>query len=74
MTVKRTMYQRKVEVDMLNAVKSVLVDVSSVSLHTLHGVHRIHLNLDTLYELMIDVFASSVFAVVCLFVCLFVCF
>ena len=29
--VKCTMYQRKVNVDMLNAVKSVLVDVSSVS-------------------------------------------
>ena len=29
--VKRTMYQRKVDVDMLNAVKSVLADVSSVS-------------------------------------------
>ena len=28
---KRTMYQRKVDVDMLNAVKSVLADVSSVS-------------------------------------------
>ena len=27
----RTMYQRKVDVDMLNAVKSVLADVSSVS-------------------------------------------
>ena len=31
MAVKRTMYQRKVDVDMLNAVKSVLADVSSVS-------------------------------------------
>ena len=29
--VKHTMYQRKVDVDMLNAVKSVLADVSSVS-------------------------------------------
>ena len=29
--VKRSMYQRKVDVDMLNAVKSVLADVSSVS-------------------------------------------
>ena len=29
--VKRTMYQRKVDVDMLNTVKSVLADVSSVS-------------------------------------------
>ena len=29
--VKRTMYQRQVDVDMLNAVKSVLADVSSVS-------------------------------------------
>ena len=31
MAVKRTMYQHKVDVDMLNAVKSVLADVSSVS-------------------------------------------
>ena len=31
MAVKRTMYQRKVDVDMLNAVKSVLADVSSIS-------------------------------------------
>ena len=31
MLVKRTMYQRKVDVDTLNAVKSVLADVSSVS-------------------------------------------
>ena len=31
MAVKRTMYQRKVDVDMLNAVKSVVDDVSSVS-------------------------------------------
>ena len=29
--VKRTMYQGKVDVDMLNAVKNVLADVSSVS-------------------------------------------
>ena len=29
--VKRTMYQRKVDMDMLNAVKSVLPDVSSDS-------------------------------------------
>ena len=29
--IKRTMYQLKVDVDMLNAVKSVLADVSSVS-------------------------------------------
>ena len=29
--VKRRMYQRKVDVDMLNALKSVLADVSSVS-------------------------------------------
>ena len=28
--VKRTMYQRKLDVDMLKAVKSVLADVSSV--------------------------------------------
>ena len=31
MAVKHTMYQRKVDVDMLNAVKSVLADVSSIS-------------------------------------------
>ena len=31
MAVKRTIYQREVDVDMLNAVKSVLADVSSVS-------------------------------------------
>ena len=31
MAVKRTIYKRKVDVDMLNAVKSVLADVSSVS-------------------------------------------
>ena len=31
MAVKRTMYQRKVDVDMRNAVKSALADVSSVS-------------------------------------------
>ena len=29
--IKRTLYQRKVDVDMLNALKSVLADVSSVS-------------------------------------------
>ena len=29
--IKRTMYQRKVDADMLNAVKSMLADVSSVS-------------------------------------------
>ena len=29
--VKRTMYQRKVDEDMLNTVKSVLADISSVS-------------------------------------------
>ena len=31
MVVKRTIYQRKVDVNMLNAVKSVLADVSSIS-------------------------------------------
>ena len=31
MAVKRTMYQREVDVDMLNTVKSALADVSSVS-------------------------------------------
>ena len=49
------MYQRKVDVDMLNAVKSVLADVSSllwrranarnVSQQTLYGVQHIHINL-----------------------------
>ena len=34
---KRTMYQRKVDVDMLNAVKSMLADVSSVSPSSLRG-------------------------------------
>ena len=29
--IKRTMYQRKVDVDMLNAVKSMFADVSSIS-------------------------------------------
>ena len=56
----RCMYQRKVDVDMLKAVKSVLADVSSVSpsseqrqranarnvsQHTLCSVHHIHINL-----------------------------
>ena len=53
------MYQRKVDVDMLNAVKSVLADVSSaspssgqrkanaqyISKHTLYSVQHIHINL-----------------------------
>ena len=53
---KCTMYQRKVDVDMLNAVKSVLADVSrpsseqranarNVSQHTLYGIQHIHINL-----------------------------
>ena len=33
------MYQRKVDVDMLNAVKSVLADVSSVSLRQSKEIH-----------------------------------
>ena len=49
--VKRTMYQRKVDADMMNAVK--LTDVSSVSpsseqsvsQHTIYGVRHIHINL-----------------------------
>ena len=46
-----TMFQRKVDVDMLNAVRSVLADVSSVSpssfvsQHTFYGVQHIHINL-----------------------------
>ena len=63
--VKRTMYQRKVDVDMLNAVKSMLADVSSgspsselwrranaqnVSQHTLsYGVQHIHINLTLIH-------------------------
>ena len=53
--VKCTMYQCKVDVDMLKAVKSVLADVSSVSLsselmlemaaNALDGVQHIHINL-----------------------------
>ena len=54
------MYQRKVDVEMLNAVKTVLADVSNispsseqkgrvnarnVSQHTLYGVQHIHINL-----------------------------
>ena len=55
------MYQRKVDVDMLNAVKSFLADVSSISpsseqrrlrakarnisQQTLYGVQHIHINL-----------------------------
>ena len=31
MAEKRTMYQRKVDVDMLNVVKSALADISSIS-------------------------------------------
>ena len=57
------MYQRKVDVDMLNAVKSVLADVSSVSRtllwrranaqnvsqRTLYGVQHIHINLTLIH-------------------------
>ena len=48
------MYQREVDVDMLNAVKSVLADVLSISpsseqsvalTNTLYGVQHIHINL-----------------------------
>ena len=38
MAVKRGMYQRKVDVDMLNAVKSLLANVSSVSLCSDEGL------------------------------------
>ena len=51
------MYQCEVDVDMLNAVKSVLADVSSispssqnVSQHTLYGVQHIHINLTLIYS------------------------
>ena len=62
--VKHTMYQCKVDVDMLDTVKSMLADVSSVShsseqrqrvntrnvsQHTLYGVQYIHINLDTFW-------------------------
>ena len=57
--VKRTMYQRKVDVDMLKAVKSVLADVSSVSplselmlemaANALDGVQHIHINLTLIH-------------------------
>ena len=58
------MYQRKVDVDILNAIKSVLADVSSVSAsseqrqranarnvsqHTLYGVQYIHINLTLIH-------------------------
>ena len=46
--IKHTMHQRKVDVDMPNAVKSALADVSSVSPaseRTLYGVQHIHINL-----------------------------
>ena len=49
---KRTMYQRKVDVDMLNVVKSVLADVSSFSPSSeqrLYGVQHIHINLTLIH-------------------------
>ena len=42
MAIKRTMYQRKVDVDMLNAVQSVLADVSNVSPSSEQGDTQIH--------------------------------
>ena len=55
-------YQRKVDVDMLNAVKSVLADISSISpsseqranarnisQHTLYGIQHIHTNLTLIH-------------------------
>ena len=45
MAVKRTMYQCKVDVDMLNAVKSVLADVSSVNPSSEH----IYINLTLIH-------------------------
>ena len=63
--VKHTMYQHKVGVDMLNAVKSVLANVSSaspsISQHTLYGLQHIHTNL-TYYIVCFscnDLFLSS---------------
>ena len=47
MAVKRTMYQRMVDVDMLNAVKSVLADVSIVSPSS---EQRVSLNTATFIE------------------------
>ena len=43
MAVKRTMYQRKVDVDMLNAVKSMLAEVSSNS-RLCFGVAELNVN------------------------------
>ena len=40
MAVKRTTYQRKVDVDMLNAVNSVLAEVSSVSPSSVFGLTK----------------------------------
>ena len=42
--VKRRMYQRKVDVNMWNAVKSVLAK------HTLYGVQHIHINLTLMHS------------------------
>ena len=44
------MYQRKIDVDMLNAVKSVLADISSISPSSELRVHYIHLNLTLIYS------------------------
>ena len=50
---ERTMYQRKVDVDMLNAVKSVLADVSSVSpsseQRAFFSSEHIHINLTLIH-------------------------
>ena len=61
------MYQRKVDVDVLNAIKSVLADVSSVSpssaryvgQHTLYGVLTKGLMLETSANTFFTTFSIS---------------
>ena len=43
------MYQCKVDVDMLNTVKSVLADV--LSQHILYGIQHIHINLTLIHSM-----------------------
>ena len=56
-----TMYQRKVDVDMLNAVKSVLADVSSVS--PLSELHQGFAELCSDEGLMLEMSAKTLFTV-----------
>ena len=51
--VKRRMYQRKLDVEMLNAVKSVLADVSSISPPLRRSAYPHQPYVDTLYALSI---------------------